>query len=478
MKLLLKNTPYQYEIERIITLFYPYEKIETTVDEPLKIYDVFIQIKSDKVYFEIVLNDKHIKSSELISGDFKFQIGRILYKLLSEINGRTLPWGILTGIRPSKIFSKTASLIGVKKTEHKFKNDYLVQKEKIALLSDIYDIQKEYLNKDYSKSVSLFCFIPYCPSRCSYCSFVSEYCNSEKSIKEIPVFCENLISEIKRLGEIKSTLKLNTETVYIGGGTPTVLSCEQLEQILCVISESFNPKGEFTVEAGRTDTITVEKLDVLKKYGVSRISINPQSFEEDVLNEVRRPHNIKEFIKIYEYAKSISLDVNMDFIAGLPKDTEDGFVKSIKTAIELSPDNITVHTLALKRAASIDSTELENKSFDISAALDKAYQLLYNAGYHPYYLYRQSRTLKGYENTGWSKIGKDCIYNIAMMEELHSVFGAGAGSVTRLLNPENRDIQRIYNPKYPDRYITSFEDVLQSKEKIFKFYSEKDVKIK
>ena len=165
----------------------------------------------------------------------------------------------------------------------------------------------------------------------------------------------------------------------------------------------------------------------------------------------------------------------MDFIAGLPKDTEIGFINSIKKAIELNPDNITVHTLALKRASSIESTEYENKTFNISVSLDKAYKLLYNAGYHPYYLYRQSRTLKGYENTGWAKSGKDCVYNIVMMEELHSVLSAGAGSVTRLLNLETSEIKRIYNPKYPDRYISSFDEVLKAKEEIFKFYSEKDV---
>lgn len=475
MKLLLKNNPYQYEIERIITLFFPYEKIETLIDESLNDYNIFIELNEYKIYFDVILNNCHIERTETISVNIKFQIGKVLYSILSELTGQTLPWGILTGIRPSKIFTKEVCSVGINRAKEKFENEYLVKKEKIDLLSDIYDVQKVYLNKNYKNAVSIFCFIPYCPSRCSYCSFVSEYCNSEKSIKEIPIFCEKLISEIKKIGEIKSRLGLNTETVYIGGGTPTILSCEQLEKILFTISEKFAPKGEFTVEAGRADTITKEKLDVFKKYGVSRISINPQSFEANVLTEVRRPYDINKFLEIYEYAKALSLEINMDFIAGLPKDTEIGFINSIKKAIELNPDNITVHTLALKRASSIESTEYENKTFNISVSLDKAYKLLYNAGYHPYYLYRQSRTLKGYENTGWAKSGKDCVYNIVMMEELHSVLSAGAGSVTRLLNPETSEIKRIYNPKYPDRYISSFDEVLKAKEEIFKFYSEKDV---
>lgn len=475
MKLVLKNNPYQYEIERVITLFFPYEKIKTIIDENDNDYNIFIQIDENCIIFDIILNHCHIERKGKLSENIKFQIGRELYKILSDITGLILPWGVLTGIRPGKIFAKEACLIGIEKTRNKFEKEYLVKKEKVELLTNIYNTQKVYLDKDYSNSVSLFCFIPYCPSRCSYCSFVSEYCNSEKSKKEIPIFCENLISEIKKLGEIKKVLGLNTETVYIGGGTPTVLSCEQLEKLLFTISETFSPKSEFTVEAGRTDTITKKKLNLLKEYGVSRISINPQSFNKKVLDEVNRPYDINKFIEIYEYAKSLSLEVNMDFIAGLPKDTKEGFISSITKAIDLSPDNITVHTLALKRAASIESTELENKIFDISSSLDKAYKLLYNAGYHPYYLYKQSRTLQGYENTGWAKNNKDCVYNIAMMEELHSVFAAGAGSVSRLFNPDTFNIKRIYNPKYPDRYIACFDEVLKEKEEIFEFYSEKDV---
>lgn len=266
---------------------------------------------------------------------------------------------------------------------------------------------------------------------------------------------------------------LNIKTIYIGGGTPTALSADQLRQLMGTVRRCFDLSAleEYTVEAGRPDCTDREKLEVLKEYGATRISINPQTFSDEVLSRIGRRHTAQDILDCFKTAREVGHNnINMDLIAGLPGDTVEGFEKSLNTAISLSPENITVHTLTLKRASNLVIKNAEDDYGDVAAMLDKCAALA-DAGYRPYYLYRQKNTLQNLENTGWCKPGFEGLYNIYIMEEVHSILSAGAGGSTKLCQPGGTRIERIFNYKYPAEYISGFDTILKRKEGIGEFYA-------
>jgi oxygen-independent coproporphyrinogen-3 oxidase len=329
------------------------------------------------------------------------------------------------------------------------------------------------LSKD--NSFSLYVSIPFCPTRCSYCSFVSHSIQNAADL--IEPYVDLLCKELEINSKIAYDLGLRLETIYFGGGTPTTLSAAQLDKILTAIENNFDLSNlrEYTVEAGRPDTVTKAKLDTLKSHNVQRISINPQTFNDNVLEQIGRKHTSKQTIEAFELARQCGFkNINMDFIAGLNTDTFESFKLSIDKAIELGAESITVHNLALKSGAYLVT---ENEYYDLSrknlatAMVDYSYKALKGNQYYPYYMYRQSKSLGNLENVGWCKDGYDCLYNVYMMDETHTVFAAGAGAVTKLKNQKTSHIDRIYNFKYPYEYIDRFDEVLNKKQKIIEFYS-------
>lgn len=286
-------------------------------------------------------------------------------------------------------------------------------------------------------------------------------------------YLDALCREIEAIRDRAEDCGLDLKTIYIGGGTPTSLSADGLRKLMGTVAECFDLSRleEYTVEAGRPDCTDAEKLAVLKEYGASRISINPQTFSDAVLERIGRKHSAADILRCFEEARAAGHDnINMDLIAGLPGDTVDGFAKSLRTALSLSPENITVHTLTLKRASNLVIGHADSDYGDVAAMLEECGALA-DAGYQPYYLYRQKGTLQNLENTGWCKPGKEGYYNIYIMEEVHSILSAGAGGSTKLVQPGGAKIERIFNYKYPAEYISGFDTILQRKEGVSEFYA-------
>ncbi|MBR4949607.1 MAG: coproporphyrinogen dehydrogenase HemZ, partial [Clostridia bacterium] len=308
-----------------------------------------------------------------------------------------------------------------------------------------------------------------------YCSFVSSA--AVNNIELMEEYFINLLEEIKYTSKIFSSLNLKLKTVYIGGGTPTTYSPEKLDKIIKTVKEYFDFSfvEEFTVEAGRPDTITKEKLFVLKENNINRISVNPQTLNQKVLDKMGRRHTVENFFEAYEMAKSMNFDsINTDLIAGLEEDTFESFCHTVDKICELSPENVTLHTLYLKKASDLYSkiNQFDN-FFEVNKMIEYFYSKMNENDYIPYYMYKQKNTLSNHENTGFARNGKHCLYNIYMMEEFHSVFALGAGGVTKLVTKDRNRIERVFNYKYPMEYNKDFEKILRDKELIKEFYNEK-----
>ena len=468
------NHPYEFDMKNLCTIFFPYEKIKMQGSE-----EIVITTKKDGscLTVDAVVYDKRLcKNYKLVSGeDEQTAMSALLYDVLSDILGFKPPWGILFGVRPAKLMHRFVEQMGEEKARAYFINNFLATPEKTNLAIEVMKHENQIISLSGENSFSLYVSIPFCPTRCSYCSFVSHSIERTKAL--VSPYVELLCKELKSIAQVAKNLSLRLETVYFGGGTPTTLNSNQLYTILKTIEENFDLSNarEYTVEAGRPDTVTEEKLLTLKSAGVSRISINPQSFNDEVLEAIGRRHTAKQTIDAYNLAVKSGFDnINMDFIAGLPKDNLDSFKNSIDTAVNLGANSVTVHTLALKSGAYMVTKDL---TFDLSDRIttsdmvDYSYKKLSSSGYYPYYMYRQSKSLGNLENVGWCKPSKDCLYNVYMMDETHSVFSAGAGAVTRLKAQKSGKIDRIYNFKYPYEYIDRFEEILNRKESIYDFYS-------
>lgn len=376
-------------------------------------------------------------------------------------------WGVMCGIRPAKN-ARELSEEGFSDKEIRdiFKNVYEVSEDKTELALTVANNEKELLNKIGKNSISLYIGIPFCPTRCVYCSFVST--DIRTSGKYMSDFFEKLLLEIEKTAELVNETGVYIENIYIGGGTPTTLSSEQFEILFKKLNKCFDFSRiiEFTVEAGRPDTITHEKLMVLKKYGVNRISINPQSMNDKTLSKIGRSHSVKMIYDTYNMAREIGFDViNMDLIAGLPNETVDEFKRSLNEVIKLNPENITVHSLCIKRAAKFRHTENElTKAEDMNNMLSYTQKKMNDEGYIPYYMYRQKNSSGNLENVGYAKSGTMSAYNVNIMEEKQTIIALGGGGSSKIIIGDR--IERVFNFKDPLEYINRFSDILKKKDEI------------
>lgn len=468
---------FRYETENVIRIFFPLEKIVVTEELPENTDDCIITYLRDGIIgCEASISGRTDKREAPVRSadekDAELQLAQLLYDMLVPLTGIKPSWGVLTGVRPSKLMRNLIEADGEAKAVSHFRDNLYVSDKKTQLALSVARAEDKIISLSREKSFSLYISIPFCPTRCSYCSFVSHSVAQAKKL--IPDYVRLLCDEIGEISAISKELGLQLETIYFGGGTPTSLDADSLRQITSAVQQGFDVKNvrEYTIEAGRPDTLTEEKLQVMKNAGVSRISINPQTFNAEVLENIGRKHSPEMTIDAFRMARAAGFDnINMDFIAGLPGDSYESFKNSIDTAVSLSPENITIHTLALKRAANIVTQGEAGSVYQETAKmLDYSDTALHSDGYFPYYMYRQSKTVGNNENVGWSKEGRECLYNIYMMEEVHTVLAAGAGAVTKLRNPFENKIERIFNFKYPYEYISRFDELTERKKYINEFY--------
>lgn len=479
MNLYVKNHNFHFELENLTRLFFPNEKITVIRDfsepQPPCIYTEV----SDKITISVNIgsfNKSETAVKKLTDDDNELVSAQLLYKLLCDFTGLTQPWGILTGVRPVKLLRRLAEESNEEQAVKKFEKDFFVSNEKIALSRETEHNERKILELSKPESFSLYVGIPFCPSRCSYCSFVMA--SIERAEKLIEPYTKLLCEEIKRTAEIANKLGLRLETVYFGGGTPTTLSAEQIDTVLGTVNKSFDMSTcrEFTVEAGRPDTIDIAKLFALKENKVDRISINPQTVNDEVLKTIGRKHTAQQFFDAFELARKCGFDnINTDLIAGLPTDTPESFKNSLDSIVRLNAECITVHTLCMKRASRLTT---EGVTLDLQQARDAREMLAYTQNilgqneYIPYYMYRQSRMVGNLENVGWSKKGFESLYNVYVMDETHTILACGSGGVTKLKRNNPDYLERIFNFKYPYEYIDRFDELIQRKSGIMQFYGQ------
>ncbi len=389
--------------------------------------------------------------------------------------GHEPPWGALTGVRPVKLPTRwMADGMTPEQARDTFIEEYRVTPGRAALAMDCAVASLSVKQALLPDELSLYVGIPFCPTRCAYCSFISA--DVKGALAMVEPYVEALCREIEEAGRQLKARALHVRTAYMGGGTPTTLSAEQMDRVLTAMEQHLPMERchEFTVEAGRPDTITAEKLAVLKAHGIHRISINPQTMEDSVLQCMGRAHTAEEIVEAMALAKEhYGGMVNMDLIAGLPSDTPEGFARTLDKVLAMAPANITVHTLALKKGARLMEQRGQLCSDDdVAQMLLTAETSLLNAGYRPYYLYRQKYMSGSFENVGWCRPGTRCDYNIVMMEELQSVLSLGAGGITKLVDPSTGRIERLNNPKYPKEYLESWEKISTDKAKFAEFQAE------
>lgn len=476
MNLYINGNNYHYALEQLIRVFMPDVHLQKIYES--KNYEgEFIACESVEkeknisVSISLYFNGFKKELKNTYGGENLYKAGelgacKMLYSLLTRIFNYTPQWGLQTGVRPTKIYFNLLRNNTPDKAVKYLEEELLISKEKTKLIKEVCDNEKDVIDSTNENEFSLYVSIPFCPSRCSYCSFISHSYDSIKKL--IPDYVKLLCEEIKETAAITKSLNLRLRTVYIGGGTPTVLEANRLKEIFDTIKECFDLTylSECTLEAGRPDTLSEEKLRTIKSSFVSRITINAQSFNDKILDLIGRKHTCEDIYKAYSTARKLGFDnINTDLIAGLEGESVESFCDSVKKAVELNAENITLHTLALKRSSFLitrDSKKGEIIS-DTSKMITLASEYLRENGYIPYYMYRQSKSIGNLENTGWAKPSRVCEYNIFMMEEVQNVFGVGAGAVTRLINHRTGKIERVYNFKYPFEYINYFENIKSRK---------------
>ena len=474
MILIIDSHPFRYEMEALCRMFLHGRELKITEEAeiPPKEDYIYTALEGDEITVKAKIDGKYAEAKRTAENEHARNMELAVFGVLTEILSIRPKWGVLTGIRPVKLAMQMHDE-GLSEGEirKKLKEERLVSDEKLDLLLTTMEHELEIRASSRPNSVSLYISIPFCPSRCSYCTFTSH--SVEKAAKLIPQYVELLCGELKDIAVLIDEIGLHLETVYMGGGTPTVLTAKQLDRVLSTVNESFDMTGvrELTVEAGRPDTITAEKLAVLKKNGVGRISINPQTIDDEVLAAIGRKHTAEDIKTAFAMAKTFDFDsINMDLISGLPGDNMEKFRKTIAEVIAMNPDNITLHTLTVKHGANLAPMAQSVFAATADAMNEYAYGEFAKAGYFPYYLYRQKGTVDNLENVGFCKPGKEGIYNIFIMDETHTILSAGAGGVTKLKAPYDKKIERIFNFKYPYEYIERFELMNERKEQVRNFY--------
>lgn len=400
----------------------------------------------------------------------KILAGSCIVEVLSKVTGKKLPYGSLTGVRPVKLAMQLLE-DGLNKTEiiKQLVNTTCMSQKKAALLYDIAVVERPFINID-PKSVHLYIGIPFCASRCLYCSFTSYPVGLYKSL--IPGFIDALEKEIRYVGRMVDENKFKVKSVYIGGGTPTALDNSNLDRVLRLVNEFFDITNiEFSVEAGRPDTITQEKLIAMNTNNVTRISINPQTMNASTLKAIGRNHTPEAIIDKFNMARDLGFNnINMDIIAGLPNEDNEMFKYTLEEIGKMAPDSLTVHTMAIKRASILhENIENYNLTTDktVEAMIEDARQSAKNMDMRPYYLYRQKNILANLENTGYAKVGYECLYNIHTMEEVQSIIAMGAGSISKFVSSDGKKIERTYNVKEVAQYIDRIDEMIERKKAVY-----------
>ena len=484
MKIYLRGNKYRYELEHVVRAFVPEAELVHYVVSKRERKDgdefVYFRLSETKSVISLLVAVNYhntlaskIKKIPPESDDkeSKRELAVMFYDIMSSLTGKRPAWGVLTGVRPVKLVRKIlCSGIDDKKVISKLREQYRVSESKAKLAVQTVSGSSKIINLSGSASYSLYISIPFCPSRCEYCSFVSKTAGNDR--QQLSVYLARLNEELRITSALASRYNLKLESIYIGGGTPTTLSEKELTSLLEVIAENF-PVGcarEYTVEAGRPDTITLDKLKVLREHEVDRISINPQTFNDAILKSIGRRHTGADIIKAFSDAETAGFkNINADLIAGFEGDDLSGFQSSVSKLISLKPKGITVHTLTSKRGSFFREG---NGGFaaDAEAMVDEARQMLGEKGYLPYYLYRQKGSACGLENVGYSLAGFEGLYNVFIMDELHTILSCGASAVSKLYDPQTGLIKRIFNYKYPLDYIKGFDEIKRRKEQISCFY--------
>ena len=379
------------------------------------------------------------------------------------------PWGALAGVRPTKITTKHMLEGGTAQSADKLMKDvYYVTDSRRKLAIDCSTSTVAAAGLLEQNDLSLYLGIPFCPTRCAYCSFVSRTVGKKTEL--LNPYLEALLREMAVTGRLLADSGKHIRTIYIGGGTPTTLSTPQMAYLLDAIRDSFDLSRciEFTVEGGRPDTLDAEKLRTIREHGADRMSINPQTMEDHVLRACGRPHRAADVVRAYREAVDAGFKaINMDLIAGLPEDSVDGFKRSLDAVAALNPANITVHTLALKKGADLFEKRANLPSAaEVTEMVNYSEDVLRKLNYKPYYLYRQKYMSGSFENVGWSRDALDCLYNIYMMEEVHTILSLGGGGMNKVNFPDG-SLQRFHNPKFPEQYIEMIDDVCRQKEEMF-----------
>lgn len=467
ISLLLEDMTFEQDIRELLMAFYPEEKYIYTNEDVF--LSLFLSKKSIEYHIKIKSEDNILEFSSPLREtkfDTKNDLKRNIYINLLKLGNKELPWGTLTGIRPTKIvmemLENDMSLEDIKKH---LKEVYLVSDKRIKLCTDTAKNEFNILKKiDYKNGYSLYIGIPFCPTRCLYCSFTSYSIAQWK--KDTDTYVEALCKELLAVSKMYKGKKL--QTIYMGGGTPTSLEGYQLSKILNVVKKNFDLSNllELTVEAGRPDSITREKLEALKEVGVDRISINPQTMQQKTLDLIGRHHTIEDIFESYQLARDVGFEnINMDFIIGLNGETLEDVIDSFTKVKSFAPESITIHSLALKRAARLN-TENKREIMDndlILSMINTATDTCADLGLEPYYLYRQKNMAGNLENIGFSKPGKECLYNILIMEEKQTIIACGAGTSSKIVFGDGR-IERIENVKDPKLYIERLDEMIMRKE--------------
>ena len=474
------NIPsYEYDIHSLVKAFYPKAEVVVQVKEN---FDMECPLKMDVQFTDGAVNVTTYENGETLHVGFcdlpdtltrkevKDRFKRLIYTSLSNYSQRELPWGTLTGIRPTKIpMAMLEEGASDEEIRSYMKETYYCSDEKIQLSTEIAKWEQKLLSTlDYQDGYSLYVGIPFCPSTCLYCSFTSYPLGVWK--KRVDEYLDALCKELDYIAEELKDKVLNT--VYIGGGTPTTLNAEQMDRLLTKIEENFDFSHvqEFTVEAGRPDSVTREKLEAIKKHKVDRISVNPQTMKDETLKIIGRHHTVQQTIEAYKLAREVGFDnINMDLIIGLPGETKADVAHTLEELKALAPDSITVHSLAIKRAARLNlfKDTYEEMGFENSAEImDLTYESCMEQGLLPYYLYRQKNMAGNFENVGYAKADKAGIYNILIMEEKQSIVAAGAGASTKMVYPGGR-IERIENVKDVGQYIERIDEIIQRKQEFW-----------
>ena len=476
----LKGHDYKYEVSELIKLFTSDFRF---IDERdcMMVIENSIFYHGDKVfsrtvycenYEEILSNVDHRDLSGLDERarkkTIKETIKRSMFKILEQKFKSNVPWGILTGIRPVKIVH---ALLDEGKDEEyikeKLKEDYYIKDDKIELALNIAKRERQFIYPIDENKVSLYVGIPFCPTRCYYCSFPAN--PFDKFGGKKPLYVEKLLQEARGVAELLRDNNKEIETLYIGGGTPTTLSPEEMDTLIKGLYKEFDLSKikEFTVEAGRPDTINREILEVLKKHGVDRISINPQTMNDETLQKVGRKHSVNDIIECFQLARELGFDnINMDIILGLVDENLEMVENTLKQIEKLSPESLTVHTLAVKRTSKLKENidDYELTQFDeMTKMIDLSMKYAKKMGLNPYYMYRQKHMLGNLENIGYAKEGYECIYNIQIMEERQSNIALGAGSITKFVYTDENRIERVENVKNLEQYIDRVDEMINRK---------------